>query len=113
VFIKAIPILPVNDMLSAISFYESKLGFTAINMGNRGIVKRGEVELQLQLITGNQPLKPISCCIYIVNIEDHYAELSSKEMVTLAGRLQKNYAGIAEFFLLDNNGNTLYFRGIK
>jgi hypothetical protein len=97
-------------MIGAISFYENKLGFIAVNMGNWGIVKCGNIELQLQLVAGNQSIKTISCCIYINNIEDYYAELSSKELVSPAGRLQKNHIGITEFFILDNNGNTLYFR---
>lgn len=112
-FIKAIPILPVFEMLATISFYESKLGFTAINMGSWGIVKRANVEIQLNLIAKNNPFNANSCCIYTINIEDYYAELSSKELVFPAGRLTIKQGGIAEFFIQDNNGNTLFFREIN
>jgi hypothetical protein len=69
--------------------------------------------MHLQLIVEKKPIKTISICIYTNNIEDHCAELSSKELVNPAGRLQKITAGFTEFFIIDNDGNTLYFRGIN
>ncbi len=108
----AIPILPVSNLKATIDFFENNLGFKAFNIGSCIVLKNGAAEIQLEYITGKNPIPVIggSCCLYVTNIQDLYAQLSSRDMIKAEGKLYHSVFGITEFSIKDNNGNKIYFR---
>lgn len=106
---KAIPMLPVTNLRATIDFYQTRLGFTGINMGNYAIVKCGTAEIHFYLTTSPAAFHPASCLIYCDNVEDLYTNFARKDMMYPQGQIQESKFGKKEFSILDNNGNTIRF----
>jgi catechol 2,3-dioxygenase-like lactoylglutathione lyase family enzyme len=106
---KAIPVLPVQNLTTAIQFYENKLGFKAVNFGIYAILKNNTAVLQLSLV--NSAIIPLShsCFIVVKNIEDYYAHLAAQELIQPLGKLIDKGMGRKEFSIQDNNGNLIRF----
>jgi len=104
----AIPLLPALNLRATIDFYETRLGFTGINMGNYAIVKCGAAEIHFYLVN-QEKFHPATCLIYSHNMEDLYTSFAGKDMLYVTGQIKDIRAGSREFSILDNNGNVLRF----
>ncbi len=105
---KAVAVLPAINVREAIEFYESKLGFKGMHFGTYGIVKLKEVEIHICL-SDKKPFLSAGCFIWVDNIEDTFAELSSKDMIAANEKLTTKPLGLRQFVVKDNNNNVLYF----
>ncbi len=106
---KIIPVLPAVNIRETIMFYESKLGFTAINKGGYVIMKKDQVEIHFFLCTDSFLCENSSCYIKVSDIECLYADLTAVDIVNLKGKLTDKPGGIKEFSIKDNSGNLLRF----
>ncbi|MBS1511491.1 MAG: VOC family protein [Bacteroidetes bacterium] len=106
---QAIPVLPSANLKATIMFYESKLGFTAINKGGYVIFKKNNTELHFVQCDDEDICAQTSCFIRVTDIECLYTELSSQEVIQLKGQLKDQPGGIREFTIRDNNGILLRF----
>lgn len=104
-----IPVLPAINIRDTIMFYESKLGFTAIDQGGYVIMKKNNIELHFFLCSDKKLCENSCCYIKVSDIECWYTKLTALNIVTLNGQLQQNNRGIKEFSIRDNNGNLLKF----
>jgi catechol 2,3-dioxygenase-like lactoylglutathione lyase family enzyme len=105
---KAIPLLPSINLRATIDFYETRLGFTGINMGNYAILKSGNAEIHFYLADKNN-FNPASCIICSDNLEDLYTNFAAKDMLYPAGKIEDIKFGKREFSARDNNGNMIRF----
>jgi catechol 2,3-dioxygenase-like lactoylglutathione lyase family enzyme len=106
---KAIPVLPAVNLRATVYFYETRLGFKGINMGNYATVKSGFAEIHFQLITAPEHFIPASCLVYTDNIKDLYAFFAGKDMLYASGQMIDKKNGKKEFRIVDNNGNQIRF----
>lgn len=106
---KSIPLLPSLNISDTISFYEIKLGFIAINLGNYAILKNENTEIHLFMVTEKTMPAPVSCMILVENIEDLYVSFSARGLVQLLGKLADSPWGYREFSIVDNNKNLIRF----
>ena len=106
---KLIPVLPAINIQDTIMFYESKLGFTAIDQGGYAVMKKNGVELHFFLCSDKKLCENSCCYIKVSDIECLYSDLSAVDIVSLKGKLEDKPRGIKEFSVRDNNGNLLKF----
>jgi hypothetical protein len=106
--LKAIPVLPAISMSDTIDFYEHKLSFKGINLGNYAIIKYNVVEIHFCLIADKNKLHTSSCYIYTDDIESLYTKLAEKNLLYPGGEI-KSISGQKEFSIKDNNGNIIRF----
>ena len=106
---KAIPLLPAINLRATIDFYETRLGFTGINMGSYAVVKSGGAEIHFFLIIDIAKFHPGSCLVYSDNVEDLYTIFTGKDMLYPPDQIKDSGFGKREFSILDNNGNTIRF----
>ncbi len=107
---KIVPLLPVHSLLKTISFYRDQLHFHTIHYGSSMVASKDNIALQFFEYTGKGPLPISECCIYVNNIEDLYARLSSLDVIRPAGQIKNPTSFPKEFSVVDNNGHTLKFR---
>lgn len=101
------PILPALNIQNTNLFYKHKLNFDTMYSGNYLVVRKGKIELYFYEVR-ESIFKPASCYIFVSNIEDVYAQFSATGLVDPKGKLAEKPGTIREFFITDNNGNTLY-----
>jgi hypothetical protein len=106
---KAIPVLPVVNIIETIYFFEAKLGFTGKNYGNYAILKYENAEIHLSMNTGKPGHPNSSCLVMVNNIEDLYTRYSAKGLIGLTGKLTDKPWGLREFTIIDNNHNLIRF----
>ena len=106
---KTIPVLPSLDMDKTISFYRDKLNFQIINHGNYVIAYNKNAELHFFESNDEYLCRNSGCFIAVNNIEDFYASLSAKDIISPDGKLESKPWNRKEFSILDNNGNLLRF----
>lgn len=106
---KAIPVLPVLNIRDSIDFYQIRLGFTGTSYGNYAILKKGAVEIHLNMSDPKKKFESHCCLISVSNVQDLYAELSARDLVLPDGQLATKAWGIKEFSIRDNSGNVLRF----
>ncbi len=106
---KVVPILPAQNIRSTLDFYESKLGFTGINLGNYAIAKCGLAEIHFCLVTEKNKMHPASCFIYTDNVEDLFTIFASRDLLFPPGQIADFKFGKNEFTIQDNNGNIIRF----
>ena len=106
---KTVPVLPALDMNETIIFYRDKLNFSIVNYGNYIIAYNKNAELHFFESGDKYLCKNSSCYILVNNIEDFYASLSAKDIISPDGQLQSKPWNMKEFSILDNNGNLLRF----
>ncbi len=107
--LKIIPVLPAINIQDTIMFYESKLGFTALDQGGYVIMKKNTTELHFFLCSDRKLCENSRCYIKVSDIECLYADLTASGIVELKGKLEDRPGGIKEFSVKDNNGNLLKF----
>jgi hypothetical protein len=107
--LKSIPVLPMLNTKETIKFYETILGFTAVDSGGYLQMKKEGIRLHFFLCADEYLCANTSCYIIVTNIEDLYIELCAQEMIPLNNKLAGDQWGKKEFSVLDNNGNTLRF----
>jgi hypothetical protein len=90
-------------------FYESKLGFKAIDRGGYIVMKKDGAELHFFLTDDKKLCENSTCTIRVTDIECLFIDLSTVEIVTIKGSLQDMPGGSREFCVRDNNGNLLKF----
>ena len=108
---KTIPVLPAINIQDTIMFYESKLGFTAFDLGGYVVMKKDDAELHFFLCTDRYLCENSRSYIRVSNIEDLYIELSALNIILPNGKLAGKNRGLKEFCVRDNNGNLLRFAG--
>ncbi|MES2849134.1 MAG: hypothetical protein V4685_08765 [Bacteroidota bacterium] len=108
-FQKAIPLLPALNLRATVDFYETRLGFTGINMGSYAILRSGTAELHFYLVVNVAEFHPSSCLIYTDNVEDLYTVFAGKDMLYQPGQIKDVKFGRKEFSIQDNNGNVIRF----
>jgi hypothetical protein len=106
---KTIPVLPATNIKETIMFYESKLGFTAFDLGGYVVMKKDDAELHFFLCTDRYLCENSLSYIRVSNIEDLYIELSALNIILPNGKLANKNRGLKEFCVRDNNGNLLRF----
>ena len=106
---KTIPVLPAINIKDTIMFYESKLGFTAFDLGGYVVMKKDNTELHFFLCTDRYLCENSRSYIQVNNIEDLYIELSALNIILPNGKLADKNRGLKEFCVRDNNGNLLRF----
>jgi hypothetical protein len=106
---KSIPLLPALNLRTTIDFYETRLGFTGLNMGSYAIIKSGAAEIHFYLVIDVAKFYPSSCLIYSDNVEDLYTVFAAKDMLYQPGQIKDAKFGRKEFSILDNNGNVIKF----
>lgn len=109
---RAAPELPVRDMVTAIGWYGTTLGFrTAMTMpdGDYAVVERDGVALHLY-VDANAP--PVACHIFAGGIEALEAEFEDRG-VQIRQRLEQKPWSNRDFRLLDPFGNELKFTESK
>jgi len=106
---KVVPILPANNIRATIDFYETKLGFTGVNLGNYAIVKSGFAEIHFFLITDKNKMHPASCFIYTDNVEDLFTVFAGKDLLYPTSEMGSMKFSNKEFTIKDNNGNIIRF----
>ena len=108
-FQKAIPVLPSMNLKETIDFYETRIGFTGINMGSYAILKHGFAEIHFYLVTDINAFHPATCLIRTDNVEDLYTIFAGKDMLYFPGQVNDMRFGKKEFSIKDNNGNIIRF----
>ncbi len=106
---KAVPVLPSLNIKATIDFYEIRLGFTGINLGNYAILKSGFAEIHFCLTANKNKIEPSSCFIYSDNVEDLYTFFAAKDLLSPSGQMGELTFGKKEFSITDNNGNIIKF----
>ena len=106
---KAIPLLPALNLRATIDFYETRLGFTGLNMGSYAIVKSGFAEIHFYIVIDAAKFHPSSCLVYTDNVEDLYTIFAAKDMLYPRGQIKDVKFGRKEFSIQDNNGNVIRF----
>ena len=101
------PILPARNIQKTNLFYKDKLNFDTMYSGNYLVASKGKIELYFYEVK-ESIFKPASCYLFVSNIEDVYAYFSANGLVNPKGMLVEKPGTIKEFFITDNNGNTLY-----
>jgi catechol 2,3-dioxygenase-like lactoylglutathione lyase family enzyme len=108
-FIKAIPVLPCQNIDESINFYENKLGFKAIKYGDMAILERDNLVIHLWLTQDKYLSENSSCYIRVTGIEQIYKEYEENKVIHPNGKLEIKPWGMKEFVVLDNSGNGLNF----
>ena len=107
---KAVPVLPAQNIRATIDFYEARLGFKGINLGNYAIVQCGFAELHFYLETNKATAPTASCYIYTDDAADLYSSFAAKDLSFASGQFT---LGKREFSITDNNGNIITFGEAK
>lgn len=107
---QSIPVLPARNLRATLDFYETRLGFTGINLGNYAIVKAGAAEIHFYYVPPAEPLLPGTCLLLAPNVEDLYTLFAGKDIMEPRGRIHEKKSGQKEFSIRDINGNTIRFR---
>jgi uncharacterized glyoxalase superfamily protein PhnB len=109
------PVLPANDVLQTIAWYEQKLGFQrdfvypSEQSPEYGAASRDGVEIHFSL-TKVDPLKnDCSCYLRVAELEALYEEYKAKSVIHPNGPLESKPWGLKEFAVLDSNGTLLRF----
>jgi len=108
-FQKAIPLLPSENLRATIDFYENRIGFSGINLGNYAILKSGFAEIHFYLVTDKNKFTPAGCIICTDNLEDLYTSFAGKDILYPTGKMEDMKFGKPEFSIQDNNGNIIRF----
>ena len=105
----AIPVLPVDDIDTAITFYRDDLGCeVAFEQGPYAGVTFGPVEVHLDGVV-NHAAGKVTARVHVAGIDDLYAELEPKGVVDPAEPLATKPWGAKQFSVLDCCGNRLTF----
>ena len=106
-FHKISPILPAINMQTTALFYKEKLNFDISYFGNYLVLSKENIELFFY--EEKDVFLPLSCFIFVSNVEDMYSKFSSMGMIGLDGKLKIKPGNLKEFEILDNNGHRLRF----
>ncbi len=107
---QSIPVLPARNLRATLDFYETRLGFTGINLGNYAILKAGGAEIHFYLASPGEALHPVTCLLLAPNMEDLYTLFAGKDIMEPQGRIHEKSGGQKEFSIRDINGNIIRFR---
>ncbi|MBL0359251.1 MAG: hypothetical protein IPP72_21355 [Chitinophagaceae bacterium] len=108
-FKNAIPVLPSMNLRATIDFYETRLGFAGINLGNYATLQSGFATIHFYLVTDKSEFYPSICLICTDNLEDLYTNFAGKDMLYPSGKIEDLKFGRKEFSIQDNNGNIIRF----
>ena len=106
-FHKISPILPTINIQTTGLFYKEKLDFDISYFGNYLVVSKETIELFFY--EDKDIFFPLSCFIFVSNVEDMYSKFSSMGLISLDGKLKIKPGNLKEFEILDNNGHRLRF----
>lgn len=108
-FLKAIPVLPCQNLDESISFYENMLGFKSTRYPDLAILECDNLEIHLWLTNDKYLSENSSCYVRVTEIEDIYKEYEKKNVIHPNGKLEEKPWGMKEFVVLDNSGNGIRF----
>jgi uncharacterized glyoxalase superfamily protein PhnB len=102
------PVFPCNDVPAAVIYYCNVFGFTVnYQQQDLGVIDRDEI--RLLLVTRNeQNPGTASCCIYIKDADQLYAELKAKGALLLKEPVSHPW-GLRDFEAQDTEGNRINF----
>ncbi len=103
------PILPARNIQATSLFYRDKLSFEIAYFGNYLVVSREGIEIFFYEPKDKRSIEPLSCFIFVTNIEDLYAKFSSMEMIKPDGKLMERPGKLWEFSIADLNGHVIRF----
>ncbi|MBN8877102.1 MAG: VOC family protein [Sphingobacteriales bacterium] len=102
------PAFPCVNVPVAVKYYVEVLGFSVnYQQHDLGVMDRDEIRLLLVQATETNKGTG-SCCIYIRNADELYAELLAKG-ASIPGEPVSQPWGLREFTATDNDGNTIVF----
>lgn len=105
------PIIPVSDIFRSVDFFESVLGFGAIEKSeSHALVERDNVNLHLQLAGKNAG--QLSCYIDVEGIDSLYEEMELELKKLPPGRVRVPFNqeyGKREFHVLDLDSLLIFF----
>ena len=106
----AVPVLPVLELLSAVAFYEQKLGFAvAFQYEGYAGVQRDQVQIHFWQCEDASLPKSTSCRIVVTGIDELYEQAKNAGIVHPNGPIGDRSWGFREFTALDLCGNALVF----
>ena len=106
------PILPANDVLETMRWYELKLGFRRRFLYTEppyGVVTRDGAEIHFTHFKVDPRKNHTACYLRVQNIEALYQACRSQALVHPNAPLQVKPWGQKEFAVVDLNGNLLRF----
>lgn len=105
---KIMPAFPCANVPEAVKYYIEVLGFSVnYQQHDLGVMDRDEI--RLLLVQGTEANTGTgSCCIYIKNADELYAELLSKGAHVLGEPVSQPW-GLRDFAILDKDGNRIDF----
>lgn len=106
------PILPANDVLEIVRWYELKLGFRRSFLYTQppyAVVVRDGVEIHFTQFKIDSRNNHSACYLRVQDIETLYADCQAQGLVHPRGPLQLKPWGQKEFTVVDPNGNLLRF----
>ena len=106
-------VLPVDNLIDTLKFYEDKLGFKAVytygEPAHYAIVIRGDVGIHMtEREDTSAKMQPFSVYIYVANVDALYKEYKSKKLDMFSPPEDTDY-GMREFEVADLNGHFLRF----
>ena len=112
-FTRCAPVLPVDNAIETVRFYEDELGFkTSFSHGDPPfyvIVKRGGVSVHLsEREDQSAEIEPCHVYISVSDVDAVYKACMSKDLEIATEPEDQDY-GIREFDLIDPNGHFLTF----
>jgi uncharacterized glyoxalase superfamily protein PhnB len=112
------PVLPVNDVLETLAWYEQKLGFSLCFIypdrhPEYGAAARGGVELHFFHAKVNPLENEWMCYLRVSNVDALYAEYKAKSIIHPNGPLETKPWGGKEFAVTDLNGALLRFGELR
>jgi uncharacterized glyoxalase superfamily protein PhnB len=106
------PILPANDVLETVRWYEAKLGFQRSFLYTQppyAVVARDGVEIHFSQFKVDPASNHTTCYLRVTNIDALYEGWRAQGLVHPQAPLQVKPWGQKEFALVDPNGNLLRF----
>lgn len=105
---KIMPAFPCTNVPDAVKYYVEVLGFSVnYQQHDLGVMDRDEIRLLLVQATGANKGTG-SCCIYIKNADELYAELLAKGANVLGEPVSQLW-GLRDFAILDKDENRIVF----
>lgn len=103
--LKSIPILPVKNLLSSITFYEARLGFQLQEeIENYALMQNKEAFLYLKKADREYRTK---CVFYLENIDLFFKDRGCIDYWKTLGKLHLSSEGRLVFSMIDLDGNQL------
>lgn len=107
--LNSIPVVNVDDLQAAISFYTEKLGFTvAFELGPYAGLQLGDAMVHLNGGDDEWSARPTSARFTVEFVDNYYDQLD-QSIVKLDEQLRDMPFGVRQFSVIDPSGNRITF----